>query len=406
MFYENELRLLQKTFNKCHIRTLVVDPHQPVASWLDGQMAALFGQNETDRTLYDWFPTFTTATIYRLTDLFLCRYLFMELPYTDDPTVLVIGPYLNVSITRQMALEQAERMGVSPQQAHDVELFYSSLPVIREENFLHAAVSTFAEFLWNGEENYRYADLDFDVSPLLTVISERRPGEAEALDIAVMEKRYEYENELMDAVAQGNVQKAEMMITGFSGITFENRVPDRLRNMKNYCIITNTLMRKAAERGGVHPVHLDQISSDFARRIETLRTPEEATDFVGHMMRSYCRLVKRHSMKNMSPLVQKAMVFIENDLTGDLSLSTVARINNVSPGYLSGLFKKESGQTFTAYVNGRRTQRAKHLLRTTNLQVQTIAQHCGILDFHYFCRIFKNATGVTPTEYRNKHIYD
>lgn len=406
MFYDNELRLLQKMLQKCHIRTLTVDPDAPVSGWLDDRMTALFGSPEFNRSLYEVFPTFATATIYRLTDLFLCRYLFMELPFCDSPTVLVIGPYLNVNVTHQMALEQSERMGANPSQAREIELFYSALPVMREENLLYAAVNTLAEYIWNGEENFRFADLNFEVSPLLSIMAESKAVDTEALDIALMEKRYEYENELMDAVSQGNVQKAEMMITGFSGVSFENRVPDRLRNLKNYCIITNTLMRKAAERGGVHPVHLDQISSDFARRIEALRSPEEATEFVGVMMRAYCRLVKRHSMKNMSPLVQKAMVFIENDLTGDLSLSTVARLNNVSPGYLSGLFKKESGQTFTAYVNGRRIHRAKHLLRTTNLQIQTIAQHCGILDFHYFCRVFKNSTGVTPSEYRSKHIYD
>ncbi len=406
MFYENELRILRKTLEKCHICTLTVDPCAPVSDWLDERMTALLGAPDLRRSFYEIFPEVTTATVYRLVDVFLCRYLFMELPFCDDPTLLVIGPYLNINVTHQMALEQSERMGIAPHRARDVELFYSALPVIRDENFLYASITTFAEYVWNGEENYRFADLNFEVSPLLNIITERKGADNEALDIALMEKRYEYENELMDAVSQGNVQKAEMMITGFSGVSFENRVPDRLRNMKNYSIITNTLMRKAAERGGVHPVHLDQISSDFARRIEALRSPEEAGEFVAMMMRSYCRLVKRHSMKNMSPLVQKAMVLIENDLTSDLSLSTVARMNNVSPGYLSGLFKKESGQTFTAYVNGRRIHRAKHLLRTTNLQIQTIAQHCGILDFHYFCRVFKNATGVTPSEYRNKHIYD
>ena len=168
----------------------------------------------------------------------------------------------------------------------------------------------------------------------------------------------------------------------------------------------NTLMRKAAEKGRVHPIHLDRLSSGFARRIEALRTINDVSDFMLEMMRAYCRLVKQHSMKNYSPLVQRTMIRVESDLTGDLSLSTVAAKNNVSPGYLSGLFKKESGQTFTAYVNGRRIHRAKHLLRTTNLQVQTIAQHCGILDFHYFCRVFKSAVGVTPTEYRTKQIYE
>ena len=40
------------------------------------------------------------------------------------------------------------------------------------------------------------------------------------------------------------------------------------------------------------------------------------------------------------------------------------------------------------------------LLRTTKLQIQTIAQHCGIMDVHYFSRIFKKVTGQTPKEYR------
>ena len=57
-------------------------------------------------------------------------------------------------------------------------------------------------------------------------------------------------------------------------------------------------------------------------------------------------------------------------------------------------------------MNSRRVNLAKHLLRTTSLQVQTIAQHCGILDFHYFCRVFKSCVGKTPTEYRNSYGFD
>lgn len=405
MFYENELRILQKTLTKCHIPVMQVNPTAPVTEWMDPSVKKLFGIPDRSRTLYDLFPTIKGATVYRLTNLFLCRYMFFELPFCDQPTVLFIGPYLNSSISHQQALEQSEKMGVSARQARDVEFFYGSLPVVRDENFLFATVSSFAEFIWNGEDNYKIEDLNFEVSPLLSVMTDNKAyADTDALDIELMERRYEYENELMDAVAQGNVHKAELMITGFSSVSFESRVPDRLRNAKNYCIISNTLMRKAAQQGGVHPVHLDQVSSDFARRIEAIHAPEEVTEFLSSMLRSYCRLVKRHSMKNVSPLVQKAMVYIENDLTSDLSLSTVAQMNNVSPGYLSGLFKKETGQTFTAYVNSRRIHRAKHLLRTTNLQVQTIAQHCGILDFHYFCRVFKNSVGMTPTEYRNRHI--
>jgi len=64
------------------------------------------------------------------------------------------------------------------------------------------------------------------------------------------------------------------------------------------------------------------------------------------------------------------------------------------------LFKQEVGETLTEYVNGKRIKRAMQLLETTKMQVQTIAQNCGILDVHYFSKIFKKTTGMTPKEYR------
>ena len=116
--------------------------------------------------------------------------------------------------------------------------------------------------------------------------------------------------------------------------------------------------------------------------------------------------MKRHSVKNLSPLIQKVILKIESDLSSQLSLSELAKINNVSASYLSGLFKKETGKTLTTYVNLKRIEHAKYLLRSTNLQIQTIAQHCGILDLHYFCRIFKKETGRTPSAYRTDLSYN
>lgn len=104
-----------------------------------------------------------------------------------------------------------------------------------------------------------------------------------------------------------------------------------------------------------------------------------------------------------SPLIQKAMALIENDLSGDLSLKNLSKIGNVSASYFSLLFKKETGQTLTDYVNGKRVEHAKFLLSTTDLQIQTVAQQCGILDLHYFCRVFKKVVKITPTQYRREN---
>jgi len=186
----------------------------------------------------------------------------------------------------------------------------------------------------------------------------------------------------------------------FSSMHFEERTADPVRNAKNYSIIMNTLLRKAAESGGVHPVYLDSISSGFAFKIEALTTLAEAEELMGEMFRSYCRLVRKHSMKNYSPPIQKVIATIDFDLTANLTLSALATMQNISPSYLSALFKQEVGETLTEYVNGKRIKRAMQLLETTKMQVQTIAQNCGILDVHYFSKIFKKTTGMTPKEYR------
>ena len=162
----------------------------------------------------------------------------------------------------------------------------------------------------------------------------------------------------------------------------------------------NTLLRKAAEAGGVHPVYLDKLSSEFALKIEMLPSVSENSALMREMFSSYCRLVRKHSMKSFSLVVQKTILLIDSDLSADLSLSSLAQKQNISPGYLSTIFSKETGKTVSEYIREKRVKLAVHLLSTTHLQVQTIALHCGIMDVQYFSKIFKRQTGKTPKEYR------
>ena len=118
------------------------------------------------------------------------------------------------------------------------------------------------------------------------------------------------------------------------------------------------------------------------------------------MFRSYCRLVRKHSLKDYSLVVQKTILLIDSDLTADLSLRTLAESQGVSAGYLSTIFKKETGKTVSNYIRDKRIKHAAHLLATTKLQIQTVALHCGIIDVQYFSKIFKKLMGKTPKEYR------
>ncbi len=58
--------------------------------------------------------------------------------------------------------------------------------------------------------------------------------------------------------------------------------------------------------------------------------------------------------------------------------------------------------TYTDFINKKRVENAKKLLASTSLQIQTVAQHCGILDVNYFTKLFKKYTGMTPGKFREK----
>ena len=92
---------------------------------------------------------------------------------------------------------------------------------------------------------------------------------------------------------------------------------------------------------------------------------------------------------------------IEADPSVEMNLHILARELRVSKGYLSDRFKKETGKTVTQYIWDKRLSYAAHLLKDTTLQVQTVAQHCGIMDVQYFSKIFKKQVGKTPKEYRD-----
>ncbi|WP_409343047.1 helix-turn-helix transcriptional regulator [Paenibacillus sp. MBLB4367] len=88
----------------------------------------------------------------------------------------------------------------------------------------------------------------------------------------------------------------------------------------------------------------------------------------------------------------------------DLSLRGLAESHFMNPSYISQLFRKETGDTFTGYIAKLRIGSACELLDKEELPVGEIAERCGFHDYFYFTRLFKKVTGQTPTQYRNRPL--
>lgn len=92
--------------------------------------------------------------------------------------------------------------------------------------------------------------------------------------------------------------------------------------------------------------------------------------------------------------------YVALNITAPLSLTALAERFSYNPKYLSRIFHRNTGKTFKKYLNERRLEMAKRLLLSESGSVKYIARAVGFEDEYYFMRVFKNATGMSPKNFR------
>lgn len=406
MSFDIQLQFVRDLLCGMHISShMAINPKKLISSEIDlGLRAMLFDVENYKELLHNSMSDAESNVIYRFFDEYHCNYIFMRLPDCHEESYFYIGPYLPVPPSEEQLRRKADSLKLNSEQCDRFLKYYYGLPIVEDENLLFAIVNALGKALW-GADNYSIEYVDYmipDRIEPICVASTYGEYKDSPLSLAILENNYANEKYLMDAVSQGKLHKVSAIASAVYNNGTEQRLSDSLRNRKNYLIILNTLLRKAAEQGGVHPLHIDRMSSSFARKIEDIHSIEYSLHLQSEMIRNYCILVKQHSLSNYSHLIGKAITLVAYDLTADLSLNSIAKQLNVNPTYLSGLFRKECDCTLTEYVNGKRIEQAVNLLNKTDKLVNVISYECGIQDTNYFIKLFKRYTGLTPTQYREQ----
>lgn len=407
LFYKKELDFFKKSMENLKIRNSLITK-KLFPDNIDMGIRKLFNLQDDYINFFGENASPVKNEISIVSDMFMCNYIFIPLPENKPAATLVLGPYTKELITKNSINKKTVESSLSSYINVQLEKFYGAVPYFPNDDTVLALVNCFGELIFKGLENFliihKHMKREVEI-PVFSYNSNKNKEAEPRMTVQLLERRYAKENELIDAVSKGLTHKAEMIFANISPENaLESRLTDSLRNTKNYLIILNTLLRKGAEQGKVHPFHIDVVSSDFALKIEATHSVEECGELLKYMVKKYCRLVNKHSQRNYSLLIQKVITQIESDISSDLSLNNLSKIFQVNPSYLSALFKKETGSTLTDYVNKMRIERAKELLVSTNIQIQNIAQRCGMLDVNYFTKTFKKYTDLTPKKYREKYM--
>lgn len=111
-------------------------------------------------------------------------------------------------------------------------------------------------------------------------------------------------------------------------------------------------------------------------------------------------LIKATTYSQGSLPFRRALDFIHANFTRDLSLTEIAANIGVSKSHLCRIFPKFAGEHFNTYLQKLRIERAKELLSLTDDHIYEIAAKVGFWDSRYFSKVFRDFTGLSPSEYR------
>lgn len=341
------------------------------------------------------------GALHHIEDDFRFSYSILAIPPTAKEYAgqyLFIGPVRFHNITQGEFQRVIEKKQIQPDLYQKLIDFYSGVPVWSSFDSWSAVLAIFSSLLM-GTDFHTKIILYNGTTADLTMAEHISPEQIQ-LSRSTIEARYQAEEQLLRAVAAGNVEKALAALSQLKQYKMLPRTPDPVRNTKNTTLILNTLLRKAVQPACVHPIYIDALSRQLAIQIESASSLNALDTLPTNMIRKYCLLVRNHSHGKNLPLICFCLDYIDFHYVEELSLSVLAEKCGVSDSYLSALFRKEMDMTLTDYILQTRIAHAIYLLNTSQMPIQDIAAQCGFADSNYFTRIFKKKQGQSPRQYR------
>lgn len=400
----NSLQLFTKIINVTNINVVELNKDLSNLEMVDNRFRMRLYKDFSYNEAFQLFNhQMNENALIRHTDNFLFNYFFLNIPdeYRSEGTLswVSIGPFTEKRMKPEDVYHIMQENQIPERLLRDISVFYDSTPAVESTMSYEQFVLYLASGLFGREYHLDHLPMDCVLFHNGNNIFNTVRDNPQMAKDSIAE-RYKIENKMMAAIAAGDYEQAHTLRGKFVMYHIRPRTENPLRNEQHLAIILNTLCRKAAEAGGVHPLYIDDLSTRFAVLINEMSSIGEVNALTGEMIHKYCLLVKNYAMKGYSAVIKDIISYIDFHYSEDLNLSLLSEMFNISKTYLSNLFKKETGTTLTDFIHQTRMRKAITLINSSTLPITAIATACGYNDINYFIRIFKRTYGLSPKQYQ------
>lgn len=213
---------------------------------------------------------------------------------------------------------------------------------------------------------------------------------------------YPFHNEraVLDKVRCGDRKQAKEALHELLNGIFTSKVT--IDTVKACVLELLIVLSRSAVEGGANLEQLTLLNFNCINRLNECsnKTQVEAWMF-DSLDRFMDNMLENRSSMNLR-VINKACDYIVKNYHRNISLEEVAQTVHLSPFYFSRLFKQEKGYNFVDFLTKIRIEKAKKLLQNPDFTAVRIAAEVGYQDASYFSRVFRQAMGMTPNQYRNE----
>ncbi|MNI44130.1 Bifunctional transcriptional activator/DNA repair enzyme AdaA [compost metagenome] len=161
-----------------------------------------------------------------------------------------------------------------------------------------------------------------------------------------------------------------------------------------------TLCRLVAERNGEPAVMMNRQHEEYGSLGE-LGDYSGLGNYVSALCGRAAVYLTELQAANEGNTIYNVIQYVDLEFRNKLQLQDLARQFHMNSAYLGQLFRKETGRSFSEYLNDKRIEAAKGLLKRTELKISDVAAQVGFSNTDYFIDKFKGIVGVLPSVYKH-----